>query len=313
MKRMLFCLLGLLLLFGPVARDGSQARGAVPALTEELTLPGAERGEETTRAVPAVKAEDLSEKYLRSEGENAVLVIYCACTDGPELDRQAFEELFCADLDRADELRSVSAYYRYNSCGKVSLDFSFVYLDNGVSSAELYRQTEKDPWGLFQKLFRQAREAYEGDWRELDRDGDGYVDLVVMLSGEDIYKTRNDGQGYYAFGGGSMATLQETPDPERPVMCQIIHMSAKTLLNPLAPCRQASGPRVLIHEIDHRRAGDVRHAVLRLRRLEPLLPFPLRLGGALADPGGDGADHPGNQSRSASPDPRERRLERDAL
>ena len=131
------------------------------------------------------------------------------------------------------------------------LDFRFVYLDSGLSSAELYRQEQENGLDMYRRLLRQALAAYPGDLQELDRDGDGYVDLTVMLSGEDIHKTVGDGNGYYVFGGGSMATLREWPDPNGPGIGNFIHMSAKRLLDPLSPSGQSGGPRVLIHEIGH--------------------------------------------------------------
>ena len=219
-------------------------------VTEDLTL-RALYTDEAPRAEPLLTLSEMEEGSFRSTGVNAVLVIYVACTDGPELDRAAFEDLFCGDYGREDALRSAAAYYRYNSRGAVELEFRFVYLDSGLSSAELYRRAWDGGYDYDQSVFRQGLAAFEGDPKELDRDGDGYVDGVVLLSGEDVTKTVGDGCEYYAFGGGSMGTMSSKPNPERPEMRLFIQMSAALLSKPLEPCAQGTGARVLIHELGH--------------------------------------------------------------
>ena len=223
---------------------------AADPVTEDLTL-RALYTDEAPRAEPLLTLSDLEEENFQSTGVSAVLVIYVACTDGPELDRAAFEDLFCGDYGREDELRSAAAYYHYNSCGAVELEFHFVYLDPGLSSAELYRKTWDGGYDYDQSVFRQGLAAFEGDPKELDRDCDGYVDGVVLLSGEDVTKTVGDGGEYYAFGGGSMGTMSNKPNLERPEMRLFVEMSAALLSEPLEPCAQGTGARVLIHELGH--------------------------------------------------------------
>ena len=224
-------------------------------LTEDLTL-RALYTDEAPRAEPLLTLSSLRDEYFQPTGTNAVLVIYYGCPDGPELDRAAFEELFCGEYGREDELRSAASYFRCNSCGKVELEFHFCYLDSGLSSAELYQrmQTAMDryeAYDYYRSIFRQAMAGYEGDPRELDRDGDGYVDAVVLLSGEDVRKTVGDGQAYYVFGGGSMGDMQDRPNWENPSLRLFVDISAALLSEPLEPCAQGTGARVLIHELGH--------------------------------------------------------------
>ena len=195
-------------------------------------------------------------QFREIASEYGVLVIYYGCTDGPELDRAALEDLCCGEYDRQNELRSAASYFRCNSNGKVELDFTVCYLDSGMSSAELY-QSEKNAGknvgihAYYEGIFQKAVSEYGLNRKDLDKDGDGYVDCVVILSGEDPGKTVGDGSEYYAFGGGSMGTMVRDPDPEQPAMSQFIHMSAARLSESLRPGASGTGARVLIHELGH--------------------------------------------------------------
>ena len=240
---------------GWFTEEGGPWRFAESAVTGDMSL-HALYTDTAPLALPKLKAEDIRASYCHPEGPVAVLVIYCGCTDAPAPDRAALEDLFCGAYDRENELRSAASYFRWNSGGKVTLDCHFCYLDTGLSSAELYetvqragRRYEIDEY--YGSLFRKALAAEGLDPKELDKDGDGYVDCVVFLSGEDPRKTVGDGEEYYVFGGGSMGTLTADPDPRHPVMIQFIHMSAATLSQPLYPSIQGSGARVLIHELGH--------------------------------------------------------------
>ena len=191
-------------------------------------------------AVPRLKVDALSASYCPNEGQVGAAVVYYGCTDGPELDRERFEDPFCGEYGKDDCLRSAASYYRWNSGGKVELDFHFYYLDSGLSSAELYRQRQRageyyDIDDYYDSILQKALAESGEDPKALDKDGDGYLDCVILLSGEDISKTVGDGNDYYVFGGGSMGSLVRDPDPERPVMIQIISMSAGTLGYPLTP------------------------------------------------------------------------------
>lgn len=259
MKRILIGLLCLLLTAGLFGASGS----AAAETPEETSAPSPsfsdwlEAVDDTAPlAVPKLTGNRLRASYCFNAGQVAVLVIYYGCTDGPELDRAALEDLCCGEYDRKNELRSAASYFHYNSCGKVELDFSFCYLDSGMSSAQLYQSMERAGKNYaidayYEDIFQQALREYALDPQDLDKDRDGYVDCVVFLSGEDPSKTADDGWDRYVFGGGSTGTLVRDPDPERPVMIQFIHMSNFVLNKPLCPARQGNGARVLIHELGH--------------------------------------------------------------
>ncbi len=256
MKRILSCLLCLLLTAGLFGAPGSAA-AETPETTPLSFSDWLEAVDDTAPlAVPKITGNQLRPSYCPNEGQAAVLVIYYGCSDGPELDRAALEDLCCGEYDRKDELRSAASYFYFNSCGKVELDFSFCYLDSGMSSAQLYQSLERAAEryavdAYYEDLFRLALRESGLDPKDLDKDGDGYVDCVVFLSGEDPGKTVGDGLEYYVFGGGSMGTMVKDPDPDRPVMIQFIHMSASVLSRPLCAKVQATGGRTLIHELGH--------------------------------------------------------------
>lgn len=194
---------------------------------------------------------DLGRTYLRGEGTSGVLVIYLRYTDGYVCDQASFEQMFTGTYDSDHRLGSVASYFRYNSCGKADFDFHFVYYDTGLTCEQAYRTVAEDGEDYFIRVFESVRRAYRGDFRELDRDGDGYADLVVFVGGEDPYKTARDGEARYVAGSGATGERRARANPARPDMRMYIQVVYDTMKAELRPAARSGGPRVLIHEMGH--------------------------------------------------------------
>ncbi len=213
-------------------------------------LAGCASAQEVERAASKIIYQDFKEYYLKAAGINAVLVIYLGYTDGHVCDRESFERMFTGEFDSQHRLGSVASYFRYNSYGKADFDFRFVYYDTGMTCRKAYNSTRKNHEQFFQQVFNSARKSYQGDFRELDRDKDGYVDLVVFVSGEDSAKTVGDGERYY-IAGGSLGTKLNNPDTKKPAMCQYVTVAYESVRKELKPADRETGPRMVIHEIGH--------------------------------------------------------------
>ncbi len=205
------------------------------------------------RAATALTNRDTAKTSAELNGVNAAVVIFLSYTDGFVCDREAFEASFEAELSPEGALESLSTYYRLNSYGKVSFDFYFSYYDTGMTCKEAFAYTDNDDSAvsMLYDSFYDFRDHYEGDPHDLDRNGDGYVDMIFFIGGEDPLKTVGDGRGYYIFGAGAAPTESFPPDPDKPSIHSYAKLAYDTMLTPLAPGKDAGGLRNLIHETGH--------------------------------------------------------------
>ena len=187
------------------------------------------------------------------EGVNAAVVIFIGYTDGFMPEKEQYEAIFGGDYGQEQALESLSTYYKFNSYGKVSMEYYFYYYDTGMSCKEAFDYTEDDAKAveLLYDGFREFQETYDGDLKDWDRNGDGYVDLLYFVSCEDLTKTVGNGTPYYIYGAGSTPTLSIPPDPEKPVIHTYAKVAYSDMLEEILPGRSFGGLRHLIHETGH--------------------------------------------------------------
>lgn len=191
-----------------------------------------------------------SEGRLSKDEPNGVAVFFIGFTDGLPLDRDAFEDRFKGDYPLDECLRSVASYYRYNSYGRASFEFQFFYCDTGMTSKEGYDAVQKQYNGFFTRIVDRFRKEQPEKIRACDRNGDGNIDLAVIVCGEDPNKTVGDGNGYYLYGG-SQGLLQNRPNPDVPTINNFLKLPYERLRKNVDHADQSGGTRILIHEIGH--------------------------------------------------------------
>lgn len=202
------------------------------------------------RAASKLNMHDIKKSYAVMNGTNAALVIYVGFTDGHVWDREEFEDLFKGEHGQERAMESVAAYFKCNSYGNVSFDWYFYYYDSGMSCKEAFDYTQTVGYDLFFDAFAEFQQNYQGDLKDWDRNGDGYVDLLYFVTGEDAYKTVGDGDKYYIYGNAS-PTLGFFPDPEKPVIHCFSKVTCEDWRVPATPAMQYGGLRVLLHETGH--------------------------------------------------------------
>lgn len=233
---------------------GKRMRRMLAGLLLLALLTGSAFAQETApveRTAPKYLYQDLRDVYLRGTGTNTMLVVFLGYKDGLACDREALELLFTGEFDSEHRLGSVASYYGYNSYGKTDFDIRFVYLDTGMTCRQGYENAGRNHERYYTQLFNRAKKAYRGDVRDLDRDGDGFADLVVFIGGEDTLKTVGDGERYYIGGNGSMGQRKARKNRYDPEMCLYIRVAYEPMLKELIPANPYSGARVLLHEIGH--------------------------------------------------------------
>ena len=188
-------------------------------------------------------------------------------TDGYAVDHKEFEELFTREYDIDNCIYSLSSYFKYNFYGKVSFDFTFVYYYSGMSCAEAYKYVNgEDEHGHFvgnqflRDIFQQIRtnpNKYGIDnFKSLDGDGDGLVDLSMFVLAEDSSKTNPSESGNYGIYGSALGTADKydyPPDKTLPQIRYFIKTGYESVLTPpdTDGYRTASGIREIIHETAH--------------------------------------------------------------
>ena len=187
------------------------------------------------------------------EGVNAAVVIFLGYTDGLPLDRNQFEAFFNGDYGPERAMESLSTYYKYNSYGKISMEYYFYYFDTGMGCKEAYDYTEDSSKavGLLHEAFKEFQQNYNGDLKDWDRNGDGFVDMLYFISGEDPCKTVGDGTKYYIYGSGAAPTESNPPDPEKPAIRTYAKLTYDGLLEETIPGTALGDFRNLLHETGH--------------------------------------------------------------
>ena len=221
-------------------------------VTEPVTLM-AVYTDPVPRAAGRLNLHDIGRTAAELQGTHAAVVIFIGYTDGivPEKDR--YEAFFAGDYGQEKAMDSLSTYFRLNSYGKVSMEFYFHYYDTGMSCREAYDYTEDagKAMELLYDGFREFQQAYDGDLRDWDRNGDGYVDMLYFISCEDPAKTIGNGKNRYIYGAGATPTENIPPDPERPVIHTYSKLAYFDMLKEILPGTSLGGLRILIHETGH--------------------------------------------------------------
>ena len=218
-------------------------------VTEDLTL-RAICTDFMQKTTTRIAYQDLDDYTLRGAETNAVLVLFLRYTDGYEYDEAVLKKVFTAESDSLHRLSSVASYYKYNSYGKADFEFHFFCYDTGMTCKQAYDFNLQKPHQLIWDALLAAKQSDQTDSRAWDRDGDGYIDLVAVIGGEDATKTVGDGDLYYIFPG-STAYSNEKANKTDPEMCLFLKSPYERIMNEPKSLDTGSGPRVLIHEIGH--------------------------------------------------------------
>ena len=206
--------------------------------------------DETKTVSSRLTYHDLSSYELRGSDSNGVLVIFVRYDDGLDCDIETLERIFSSEQDSFDRLKSVSSYYQFNSYGRADLDFHFMIYDSGMTCGESYNSNSGSN-DFLKDIFRYAKDHYQGDFTELDKNGDGYADLVIFLGGEDPFRTVGNGDMYYIYGSAGSTNSESLPSVNDPEMKYFIKIPFYGLENEPSPATQEQGIRTLIHEIGH--------------------------------------------------------------
>ena len=182
-------------------------------------------------------------------GENALLVVFLHFTDGYDYDEENLKRIFEGEFDSDHRLNSVASYYRWNSYGKVSFEVTYYCYETGMTSEEGYEYVLTH----YDQLARDAVEAYrkshKKDLKKLDKNSDGYIDLVTILGGEDPLKITPTGD-YYLFVG-SMPTNDTKPNRKEPTLRMYATTAYDLNKDETQRGNKESGLRIVLHEIGH--------------------------------------------------------------
>lgn len=220
-----------------------------PVTTDDLRLTGFYL-DSLKKTAPLLTYRDVARSPFKNEGTNGMLVIFVSMTDGHRIDRGEFEDMFSGDYPQNECMKSVASYYKYASYGKVDFDFGFCYYDTGLTCKQAYDTVQTMYNSFLLDVFDDIRAEEPDLMRRMDKDGDGFVDSVAFICGEDSFKTVGDGEQYYLYGG-AMGTQNRDPDKNVPQLHNFIKMAYENISVPLVPGDAYTGIRVLIHEVGH--------------------------------------------------------------
>ena len=212
-------------------------------------------------------AADLEQGLQRPRQHIQMMVILVSFTDGYTMEKAKFEDLFTGEYDINNCIKSVSSYYKYNSYGTISFDYHFVYYDSGLSCREAWLHVNEEDengffygnqyiYDIFDDIKAHSAEYGIDDFRKLDGDGDGFVDIATFVFSDDTSKTNPDEPGsYHVYGGArGMTTLDDyKPDTGSPALKLFLKTGLEDAFTPPDTLygRGSSGIRVILHEIAH--------------------------------------------------------------
>lgn len=209
----------------------------------------------------ALRYSDFEVGTMSGDTPISILVTVVQYTDGLEVDKEKLEDIFIGEYDFNNCIRSVSSYYRFNSYGKLKFNFTFLYYESDMTCEEAWHcVNDEDEDGHFYgnsyffDIFNEMKEKNEAgiDYKDLDGDGDGCVDIAIFIFAEDSDKTR-PGEGRYAIFGGAAGTTDDrdfVPDTESPVLKRYIKTDYESMCKDPAVSNVA-GARTVIHEMGH--------------------------------------------------------------
>ena len=196
-------------------------------------------------------------------GDNVigVLVVVISFTDGLPINKPMFEDTFIGNYDADHAVFSVVSYFKYNTYDSVDFRFHFEYYDCPMTSAEAWHYVnDEDERGYFYgnqflyDVFDEVKARNEGiyDYRNLDGDADGNIDITFFATAEDFEKTPDGCQIY----GGAAPTTSDSeypPDLFSPVLKGFVKTDYDRFrYKPGSEYDQGCGSRLAIHEIGHR-------------------------------------------------------------
>ena len=191
------------------------------------------------------------------------LVIYISFTDGHTIDKALFEDRFNGEYDYDNCIRSLASYYHYNSYGKVKFDFTFIYYESSMTCEEAWHYiNDEDENGHFYgneflyDIFNEIKAENEAgiDYKSLDGDGDGFIDITYFITGEDLSKTKPGETGYWLYGPAYSATNYSDygPNAEDPTLKHFVKANYEGLSQePDSGQIGESGIRAVLHETGH--------------------------------------------------------------
>lgn len=190
---------------------------------------------------------------LSADVTNHALVVYIGFSDSAPLDKAAFEDMFVGQYDLDNCLRSVSSYFYYTTYGKEPFDFGFAYYEDEMTANEAWHYVnDEDAYGDFKgndylfEVFDELKAEGSIDPAEYDADGDGYVDVVIFITGDSHL------DGWVIYGGAMGMADRNQPNPASPVLGQYVKLSGYFALSPLtAGSGSGEYTRTIIHELGH--------------------------------------------------------------
>lgn len=186
---------------------------------------------------------------LLPNGENALLVVFLHFTDGYDYDEENLKRMFEGEFDSDHRLDSVASYYRYNSYGKVSFEVTYYCYETGMTSKEGYDYEHTNGKNLAKEAVEAYRKSHKKELKKLDKDGDGYIDLVAVLGGEDPVKITPTGD-YYLYVG-SLGSNDTKPNKKEPTLRMYATTAYDLNKDEAQRGNGDSGLRIVIHEIGH--------------------------------------------------------------
>ncbi|MBQ7223515.1 MAG: hypothetical protein IJS38_02985 [Erysipelotrichaceae bacterium] len=235
------------ILYGWFSADASPWDFSNP-VSEDLTLK-AICYDDYPRTGISITYQDLQEANLRESETNAILVIYLKLTDGHPYDEEFLRTICEKETDSDNRLESIASYYRYNSHGHADFEFHYHCYDTGMTSKQGVKYVQESGNRLCLEAFAQYKKTHQ-DLSQLDKDGDGYVDLAIIISGEDTSRTVEDGISYRMYGG-ALGNTGFDPDKRSPEMAHFVKANYEQISAELQPGRDRTGVRLIIHEIGH--------------------------------------------------------------
>lgn len=210
----------------------------------------------------AMRYADLWDYYPSGDQPIKALVTFVQFTDGHPVNKETFEDKFNGDYDYENCMRSLASYYKYASYGKVSFDFTFLYYESDMTCEQAWLYVnEEDENGhfygnqFFYDIFNEMKAENKAgiNYKDLDGNGDGYVDLSIFVFGDDSSKTV-PGKQYYNVYGSAQGFASFSPDLESPTLHNYVKTDYENMLYELddASYPFAGSPgTTLYHEVGH--------------------------------------------------------------
>ena len=218
--------------------------------------------------LPTTKSDVLYSDFKKEclSGENVIkaLVTFVQFKDGYVPDKTLFESRFNGEYDFDNCIRSVSSFYRYSSFGKIKFEFTFLYYESDMTCEEAWHYVNDEyKEGYFYgnqflfDIFNEMKSENKAgiDYRNLDGNGDGFVDLAYFIVGEDSSKTDPGGLQREIYGSATSWVPEADihADLNSPSLNMFIKSSYENMLTEPEDTSvfYGGGARTIIHETGH--------------------------------------------------------------